>query len=134
MLLEIITPQKVIYKEEIDEAVIPTTEGEIGILPHHIGLLTQIAAGEIIIKKGNKAQSIAITGGFLEVSKDHISILADYAIRSEDIEVAKAEEAQRRAERLMKEKTTEKDFKIAEAELLKSLLQLKIAGKYRKRI
>lgn len=134
MLLEIITPEKVVYRDEVDEAIFPTANGEIGILPNHIGLLTQIVPGEIIIKKSNKTQSIAITGGFLEVSKNHLSILADYAIKAEDIQVAKAEEAQKRAERLMKEKSTEKDFKIAQAELLKSLLQLKIAGKYRKRI
>ncbi len=133
MLLEIITPEKIVYKEEIEEIVIPTVNGQIAILPNHIGLLTQIVTGEIIIKKSNKTESIAITGGFLEVDKNHLTVLADYAKKAEDIEIAKVEEARKKAERLMREKTSDRDFKIAEAELLKSLLQLKIAGKYRKR-
>ena len=133
LLLEIITPQKVVYKNEVEEVIAPTVNGEIAILPNHIGLLTQITPGELIVKKGNKDQSIAITGGFLEVNNNHISILADFAVKSEDINVARAEEAKKRAEALMKEKTTEKDFRIAEAQMLKALLELKIASKHKMR-
>lgn len=133
MLLEIITPEKILYKDEIDELLAPSENGQITILPNHVGLLTRIVPGEIIITKDEKVETIAITGGILEVSKNVINILADYAIRANDIEIAKAQEAQKRAEKLMSEKASEKDFKIAEAELLKALLQLKIAEKYRKR-
>ncbi|MBI4089145.1 MAG: ATP synthase F1 subunit epsilon [Candidatus Levybacteria bacterium] len=134
LLLEIITPEKVIYKDEVDEIVTPTVNGEIAILPNHINLLTQITPGELIVKKGSSTESLAITGGFLEVSNNKISILAEYAIKAEDIQVAHAEEAKKRAEKIMSEKTSENDFKIAEGELLKSLLQLKIASKRRRRI
>ena len=97
LTLEIITPEKVVYKNEIDELVAPTVNGQIAILPNHVGLITKIIPGELIIRKANSQQAVAVTGGFLEVAKNHISILADYAIRAEDIEVAKAQEAQKRA-------------------------------------
>ncbi|MDP3988297.1 MAG: ATP synthase F1 subunit epsilon [Candidatus Levybacteria bacterium] len=129
--LEIITPEKVIYKDEVNEVICPTTKGQIAVLPGHVGLVGQIAAGELIVKKEGKQYFMAITGGFLEVSSNNISILADYAIRSEDIEVAKVEEARKRAERVMQEKVSEEDFAIAQGELRKSLLQLKIVQRRR---
>ncbi|MBI2189967.1 MAG: ATP synthase F1 subunit epsilon, partial [Candidatus Levybacteria bacterium] len=113
MILEIVTPEKIVLSEEIDQLTAPTTTGEITVLPKHVGLLTKIISGELTIKKGAKTEFFAITGGFLEVEKDKITILADYAVRSEEIEVAKAIEAQKQAEKLMKdakEKASEKDF------------------------
>lgn len=133
LYLSIITPEKIIYKDQIDEAIVPTTTGQISILPGHIGLITEISPGELVIKKENgKQQSIAITDGFLEVSRNQITILANFAVIAENINLAKAEEAKKRAENLMKEKVTEKDFRIAEAELRKAILELKVAGKHRK--
>ncbi|MDO8621288.1 MAG: ATP synthase F1 subunit epsilon [Candidatus Levybacteria bacterium] len=134
LLLEIITPEKIVYKDEVDEVIIPTVNGEIAVLPHHVNLLSQIIPGELIIKKGEKTESIAITGGFLDVNKNGVSILADYAIKAGEIEVAKAKEAQERAERLMREKSTEKDFRIAEAELRKAILELRVATKHKRRL
>lgn len=133
LILEIITPEKSVFKEEVDEVIVPTTKGEIAILPNHINLLTTIAAGEIIAKKGSDTHPIAITGGFLEVNNNKVIILADYAIRAQDIQVARAEEAKKRAEKVMQERTTDKDFRIAQGELLKSLLELKVAVKHRRR-
>lgn len=130
MLLEITTPEKIVFSEEADEVVAPTTTGEITILPNHVGLLTKIQAGELTIKKGAQTKFFAITGGFLEVAKDKITILADYAVRSEEIELAKAVEAQKHAERLMKdakEKASEKDFALAESELRRAIIELKVA-------
>lgn len=134
LLLEIITPEKIIFKDVIDEAIVPTVNGEIAILPHHIGLLTQIVPGELIIKKNNKSQSIAITEGFLQVSNNHISILANYAINAESINVARAEVAKKRAEKLMEEKKSDKDFRIAEAELRKAILELKVGYKHKRAV
>lgn len=133
LLLEIITPEKIVFKDEIDEAIIPTVNGEIAILPYHIGLVTQVAPGELIIKKNNRRQSIAITEGFLEVNNNHISILANYAIQTDNINVEKAKVAKERAEKLMKEKVSDRDFRIAEGELRKAILELKVAYKHRKR-
>lgn len=125
--LEIITPEKVVYKDDVNEVISPTVNGEISILPNHVGLLTQIAPGEITVKKQGREYFLAITGGFLEVSRNKVTILADYAIRSEEIEIEKAQEAQKKARKLMEEKTSEKDFAIAESELRRSLLELKVA-------
>ncbi len=130
--IEIVTPEKVVYKNEVDEIIVPTDSGQIAILPNHVGLLTKIVPGEIIIKKGGSPQALAITGGFLEVKDNNVNILADYAVRAEDIEVLKAEEAQRRAKKLMEEKTSEHDFRIAQGELIKAITQLKVATKHKR--
>jgi len=134
LVLEIITPTKVVLNEEVDEVTIPTVNGEISILPNHVDLLTKIKPGEMVIRKNNKADLFAITGGFLEVSKNHVNILADHAIRADNIEIAKAEEAKDRAQKAMKEKASEKDFAIADAELRKAILELKVARKHKVRV
>lgn len=125
--LEIVTPTGVAYKDDVDEITVPTQNGYIGILPHHIPLLTQVTSGELSVKIGSSSQLLAITGGFLEVENNKVTILADYAVRSEDVEVAKAEAAKKRAEQLLQEKQSQKDFALIEGELRKSLLELKVA-------
>jgi len=130
--LTITTPERIVLEDVVDEVVVPTTSGEIAVLTNHVDLLTAVKPGELTIKKGNKTSSFAITGGFMEVSKNNVSILADYAIRAEDIEIAKAQEAKERAENAMKEKTSQRDFAEAEAQLRRSLVELEI-GKRRRR-
>lgn len=129
--LTVITPVKTILSEEIDELTVPTYSGEISILPNHIDLLTKVSPGEMLIKKGDKTDNFAITGGFLEVSKNNVNLLADHVVRASEIEIAKAKEAQARAEKAMKENQGNKEFIIAEAELRKALLELKVASKKR---
>lgn len=132
LLLEIITPEKVVFKDEVAEVIVPTTNGQITILPNHVGLLTQVSPGELIVKKGAAFEFLAITGGFLEVGENKITILADYAVRSEEIEVARAIEAQKRAEQLMKEdreKISEEDFALAQGEVRRAILELHVAHK-----
>ena|SRR3972149_5015824 len=131
LVLEIITPTKVVLKDEVDEITLPTLNGEISILPNHVDLLTKINPGEMIIKKNNKSQIFAITGGFLEVSKNQVSILADHAVRAEDIEIAKAQQAQERARNAMKNRENNRAFVTAEADLRKALLELKVARKHK---
>lgn len=134
LYLSIITTEKVVYNDEVSEIVVPTVSGEIAILPNHINLLTQVNPGELIIKKGQSTQSLAITGGFLEVLDNKVSILADYAIKAQDIEVARATEAKKRAEKIMNEKITDKEQKIAQAELIKAILELKVATRHKRRL
>ena len=122
-----------VLSEEVDEVTIPTVNGEISILPNHIDLLTKVKAGEMVIHKNGKTELFAITGGFLEITNNHVNILADHAIHADDIEIAKAEQAKERAEKAMKEKGSERDFAIADAELRKSLLELKVARKHKAR-
>ena len=132
---EIISPQKVVYKEDAEEVIVPTTSGQLTILPNHAALMSEVSSGEVIVKKSGKEYYLAITGGFLEVSNNNVSILANYAVRSEEIEVAHAIEAQKRAEKIMKEsdeKVSKKDFAIAQAEFLRSILELKVASRRRR--
>jgi len=133
LLLEIITPEKVVYSDEVNEIIVQTVNGEIAILPHHVNLLTQISPGEMIVKKGSNLQHLAVTGGFLEVMNNKVSILAEYAIKAQDIEVEKAMEAKKRAEKVMKEKSTDNEVKIAQAEIMKAILELKVATRHKKR-
>lgn len=132
--LQIITPEKIVYADEVSEVVVPTVDGEIAILPNHINLLTQVNPGELIIKKGTSTESLAVTGGFLEINNNKINILADYAIKAQDIREASALEAKKRAEQVMSEKGTEKDFKIAQGELIKAILELRVSAKHKRRI
>ena len=131
MILELVTPEKIVLSEEVDEVTVPTTTGEITVLPKHVGLVTQVSPGELIVRKSRKVEHFAITGGILEVSKEKIVILGEHAIRADDIEIAKAEEAKRKAEQRMKERVSEEDFATIEADLRRSLLELKVARKRR---
>lgn len=132
--LEIITPEKIVYKDEVDEVLVPTLKGQIGILPNHIPLLTKLVTGELRIKKGKKEELLAVSGGFLEVANNKITILADYAIHSDEIDTQKAQEAKKRAEKLLEEKTSQEDFAQIQAELQKSILELKVVERKKRRI
>jgi F-type H+-transporting ATPase subunit epsilon len=135
MQLHIVTPEKSIFDGEIQELTVPTTTGEITILPGHINLLTQVSPGEMTIKD-KKTQYMGITGGFLEMNNDTITILADFAVPSEQIAVQKAIEAEKRAEELKKkmgENLSEQDMAIAAGELRRSLMELHVAQKRRHR-
>lgn len=129
MQLELVTPEKVVFSEEVDLVTVATTTGEITILPKHANLLTKLEPGEMTVKSKGKEQFVAVTGGFLEVANDKITILADYAVRSQDIEVAKAMEAQKRAEETLKqrqEQISERDLALAQADMRKAILELKV--------
>lgn len=136
MHLDVITPTQKLFSEEIEEVIAPTTQGQITILPNHVNLFTKLQPGELIIKsKNNKTSYLAVTGGFLEVRKNEISLLADYAVRSEEIDTQKAMAAQKRAEEMLKktgEQISEKDLAFAQSELRRSILELDVANRRRK--
>jgi F-type H+-transporting ATPase subunit epsilon len=135
MQLDVITPVKKIFSDEVDEVIVNTTSGQIAILPHHINLFTKVMPGEMIIKQKKDEQYLAITGGFLEVANNKITVLADYAVKSEDIEVEKAIQAQKRAEELLKKKEegiSQRDQALAEADIRRSILELQIANRRRR--
>jgi len=127
--LKIVSPEKKVFEESgFNSVTIPTEAGEITVLPEHIPLVSKVSPGEIIARKGNIEQSLITLNGFLKLdSMGNILILSDYAVRSEDVEIGRVEEAKKRAEAAMKEKLSEKEFAIAEAELRKTLLELKVA-------
>ncbi len=125
--LSIITPEKEILSQEVDELTVPTTSGELTILPQHAALLTQLSPGELHIKLNGKTDLFVVVGGFLEVNNDTVSILADYAVHGKDISEAQAQLAKDRAEKAMNEKKSDVDFAQAEAEFRRAILELKVA-------
>ncbi len=125
--LTVVTPEKELLSEEVDEITAPTTSGELSILPQHAALLVQLTPGELIIKKGNKTEHLVVVGGFMEVGNNIVSILADYAVHGKDISEAQAQQAKDRAEKAMKEKKSDVDFATAEAEFRRAILELKVA-------
>ena len=135
MQLQIITPEKIIYDGAIDKIVVNTADGEIGILPNHVNLFTKVLPGEVTLKSGSKNQFMAITGGFLQVARDEknqetVTILADYAVRAEEIEINKALAAQKRAEDILKKKESgiaAQDLAAAQGDLRRAILELKVA-------
>lgn len=127
MHIQVVTPEKVLLDEEADEVIIPTTSGEITVLPHHIPLVSQIAPGIMIIKRHGHEDDMVIQGGFIQITDTVIRVLADYAVAGKDVSVAQAEEAKRRAEKAMREKTSEKEVLMAETELQRAILELKAA-------
>jgi len=131
--LDIVTAEGVVYSEEVDVVVAPGIEGQLGILPHHAPLMTTLQVGELRVRKGGEEFSLAISGGFLEVRPDRVIVLADAAERSEEIDIARAEEAKRRAQEQLSRQPPAVDAARAEVALRRSLARLKVAEKRRKR-
>jgi len=132
--LDIVTAEQSVYSEDVDMVIAPGVQGQLGILPHHAPLMTMLEPGELVVKKGGEEFYMAVSGGFLEVRPDRVIVLADSAERAEEIDMARAEEAKRRAEKRLEEKyVPEVDAAQAEAALRRSLIRLKIAERRRKR-
>jgi len=131
---EITTPEGIVFSDQIDEIVLPTPQGEIGILPNHIPLVSLLSAGEVRIKKGEEITYLAVSGGFIEIRPDKVVVLADTAERAEDIDEAKAEEARKKAQVLLKEKRADaRDFTALSAKIEKELTRLKVVKRRRRR-
>jgi F-type H+-transporting ATPase subunit epsilon len=124
--LEIVTPDAKVFSEDVDMVTLPGVEGEMGIYPQHVPLLTQIVAGEIVARKAGQDYFLAIGEGFVEITGDHVAILADMAIRAENIDEAKAEEAKRRAEARLAENLNDEESATVQAALTHSLAQLRV--------
>jgi F-type H+-transporting ATPase subunit epsilon len=132
--VDIVTAERVVYSDEgVDEVVAPGIEGELTVLPQHAPLLTMIKPGIMRIVKGSDDIDMAITGGFLEVRDDRVTILADAAERAEDIDTVRAEEARRSAERRLDERESKVELVEAAAELQRALIRLKAVERRRRK-
>lgn len=131
--LKIVTPEKIVLTDEVNQLSVSTTSGQITILAHHLPLISQLAPGEIIVKHQNKEESLmAVFGGFIEVLTEEVIILADRAEYAADIDEQRAEEARVRAEEALKEKHLDSEqFAMLSATLEKELNRLKVARKYK---
>lgn len=132
--VHIVTAEREVYAEEgVDEITVPGSEGELTVLPHHAPLLTMIQPGIMRIVKGADETISTITGGFLEVRDNRVTILADSAERAEEIDVARAEEARIRAQRSLDERESREDLAVAAAALQRALLRLRAAERRHRR-
>jgi len=132
--LEIVTPERLVYSEDIDILTVPTVQGEISILAKHIPLVSIISPGEIRIKKDNEIEYMAITGGFVQVLPHKVIILADAAERAEEIDLERAMKARERAQKLMEEKRADKmTHAEAMAAFQRALVRIKVGQRKRKR-
>lgn len=130
--LEIVTPEGKIYEHAIDSVVIPTPEGEIGILPGHIPLLTMVSPGELKAYHHGQEQSLAVDKGFARVLGDTVSVLTEAAINIEHIDIKAVEEAELRAQKALEEARFKKEIDPAEIERLEAVARFAIAQKLSK--
>jgi F-type H+-transporting ATPase subunit epsilon len=132
--VDIVTAERVVFSEEdVDLLVVPGIEGELGVLPLHAPLLTTIQPGVLRVVKGGEETTMAITGGFIEVRENRVTILADAAERGEEIDVAQVEAARRRAEESLASREATVDMAQAETALKRALVRLKAAERMRRR-
>jgi F-type H+-transporting ATPase subunit epsilon len=129
ILLEIVTPERLAYSDTVDAVVLPGSEGELGVLPHHAPLVTMLGVGELRIRKGGVEESFAIVGGFLQVRPDRVVVMAETADLSSEIDLEKAQEARREAERAIEGAvpTDAVDLAAARASLQQALLRIRVA-------
>jgi F-type H+-transporting ATPase subunit epsilon len=132
--LEIVTAERVVYSDDVDIVIAPGAEGQLGILPHHAPLMTILQSGELVTRRGSEEDTLAISGGFLEVRPDRVIILADQAERAEEIDVERAEAARQRAEERLHERGAEGFDEVrAEAALRRAIARLSVAEKMKRR-
>jgi F-type H+-transporting ATPase subunit epsilon len=127
--LEIVTPERLLFYEEVDEVTVPGVEGYLGILPGHAPLLAELKIGEISYRQGDKRGYLFCSWGFVEVLPDRVSVLAEVAERPEEIDVTRAQSAKERAEKRLKSKDTDIDFERARISLQRAVSRLQVAGR-----
>ncbi|HET9756781.1 MAG TPA: F0F1 ATP synthase subunit epsilon [Candidatus Limnocylindrales bacterium] len=126
--LEIVTPERLAYSDTVDSVQLPGSEGELGVLPHHAPLISTLGVGELRIRKGGQEESFAIVGGFLQVRPDKVVVLAETADMSSEIDLEKAQEARREAEKALESGYHEgADLAAARAALQQALLRIRVA-------
>ena len=131
--LEILTPEAKVFSDDVNMVTLTGSDGEMGILPQHMLLMTQLVGGEIIAQKGDDTIFLAVGDGFVQVTGDRVMILTDMAIEADDIDEAKAEEARRNAEARLAQKVTEEESAQIQAALAHATTQLKVKRLRRKR-
>lgn len=128
LLLEIVTPERLVFSDTVDAVVVPGIEGELGILPHHAPLLSTLGLGELRIRRGASEESFAIVGGFVQVRPDKVVVMAETADMSSEIDLERALEARREAERALETGYREgADLASARAALQQALLRIRVA-------
>jgi F-type H+-transporting ATPase subunit epsilon len=126
LTLEIVTPQQVAFSERVDMVTLPSIEGQIGIYPQHVRVITQIVPGEVIVTRNGRDELLAVGEGLVEITGDRVSIVTDMAIPADKVDEAKVEEARARAEARLREKISDEEVATVNASLARSLAQLQV--------
>jgi F-type H+-transporting ATPase subunit epsilon len=129
--LEIVTPEAVVYSQDVHMVTLPAVDGQIGVYPLHIPLMTQIVPGEIIVKKDNHESFLAVGEGLVQITSGSVSIVTDMAVAAENIDEAKVEEARQRAAARLQEKLSDEEVATVNASLARSLAQLQVKRRRR---
>src|SRR5262245_26743758 len=124
--LEIVTPEAIVFCEDVHMVTLPCVEGQIGIYPQHVRLITQVVPGEIIVQRDGEERFLAVGEGLVEVSAREVSIVTDMAIPAEMVDEARVEEARARAEARLREKISDDEVASVNASLVRSLAQLQV--------
>jgi F-type H+-transporting ATPase subunit epsilon len=130
--LEIVTPQATVFSDDVEMVTLPGVEGQMGILPQHVRLMTQLVPGEMIVRKSGQDRFLAVGEGLIEVTGDRVSIVTDMAVAAENIDEAKAEEARQRAAARLREKLSTEEVASVNAALVRSLAQLRVKRRHHK--
>ena len=129
--LEIVTPDATVYSQDVHMVTLPAIDGQIGIFPRHVPVLTRIVPGEIIVRKNDETEFLAIGEGLVEITGDRVAIATDMAVAVKDIDEAQAEEARRRAEARLHDKISDGEVATVNAALARSLAQLRVKRRHR---
>jgi len=130
--LEIVTPDAVVYSEDVEMVTLQGVEGQMGIYPQHVRLMTQLVPGEMIVHKGGRDDFLAVGEGLVEITNDRVAIVTDMAVAAENIDEARAEEARQRATARLQEKLSSQDLASVNATLTRSLAQLSVKRRHRR--
>lgn len=128
--LEIVTPEALVYSEEVDMVTLPCVDGQLGILPHHIRLMTQLVPGEMTIRKSGHVEFMAVGEGLIEVTGSSVSVVTTMAIAADKIDEAAVEEARQRAAARLREKISSEEVASVNASLARSLVQLRVKRRH----
>ena len=129
--LEIVTPEGTAYSEDVELVTLPGSEGQLGVLPHHVDLMTRLVPGEMLVRKGGHDEFLAVGAGLVEITGSRVSIATDMAIAVASIDEAKAEEARQRAAARLREKLSSEEVASVNAALARSLAQLRVKRRHR---
>lgn len=132
--LDIVTPDKRTFSDDVDGVVIPGSEGELGVLEGHAPLVTTLLPGELRYTKDGQEESLAVGEGVVEITRESVAVLTDLAVSSDEIDEAAVEDALKRAEAALSEKVSDEEIATVEASIQKSLAQLTLKRKRRKQI
>ena len=125
--LEIVTAERTVLSDNVDQINAPGAAGRMGVLPRHEPLMTMLVPGDLTIIKNGETTPFAVSGGFMEVLPDRVTILADTAERADEIDEARADAARKRAEELLRERRSEQETVMAEAQLRRAMVRLRVA-------